>query len=451
MRIIQLVHSFPPYTVAGTEVYTYELSQELQKRHKVFIFFRINDQKKKEYEIVSGNIDNLEIYAINNTFRRCDSFESTYNNFHITDKFAQLLDRIQPDIIHIQHLLFLSISIIKEAKKRKIPIVFTLNDYWLMCHMGQLLRRDGSLCELPMEEICSECLITQLSIKNNSMAVYQFLRKWVSNIFLQLLKNAYLFYAKVAFLNKNEQLTQIRKRISSIKEVNGLVDVFIAPSNFIKERFIKFGFSEERIKVLPYGLDMRNFKDIAKTLSDKIRFGYIGTLLPPKGVDILIKAFNNINADMAELKIYGRLLPYAGYENYPAYLKNLARNKGIVFMGGFKNSDIGKILSGIDVLIIPSIWYENAPFVIQEAFKAMVPVIAADIGGIPEFVKDGVNGLLFKSGDVNDLRARIEYIINNPNIMEEFRKNMPDVKSIEENSKEIERIYVELTGKPKCF
>ncbi len=99
----------------------------------------------------------------------------------------------------------------------------------------------------------------------------------------------------------------------------------------------------------------------------------------------------------------------------------------------------------VDVLVVPSMWYENMPLVINEAFLSKTPVIASDIGGIPELIRDGVDSILFKAGDIEDLRKKIEYVINNPDIIEKFKKNMPRVKSIEDNARETEKLYNKLT------
>jgi len=147
MRILQVAHSFVPYAIAGTEVYTYALSKELLKRNEIFVFFRVNKSKEREYALTHSNFEGLETYAINHTFNQCSSFKEMYDNKAIDKVFGELLDKIKPDVVHIQHLLFLSFGIVIEAKKRNIPIVFTLNDYWLFCQKGQLLKDDFSICQ----------------------------------------------------------------------------------------------------------------------------------------------------------------------------------------------------------------------------------------------------------------------------------------------------------------
>ncbi len=106
-------------------------------------------------------------------------------------------------------------------------------------------------------------------------------------------------------------------------------------------------------------------------------------------------------------------------------------------------------MANIDVLLVPSIWLENAPLVIQEAFLSKTPVIASRIGGIPELVTDGINGLLLNPGDIKDLKEKIEYIIRNPEVIKKFKESIPEVKSIEENAKEMEEIYIRLIANSK--
>ena len=147
-------------------------------------------------------------------------------------------------------------------------------------------------------------------------------------------------------------------------------------------------------------------------------FGFIGTILPAKGLHILIEAFNKLNhRDKSYLRIYGKLYPYNGFEYYPGYIKKIGlNNQNIYFMGNFDNRQIGEIFSEVDILVVPSIWLENAPLTIQEAFCAKVPVIASRIGGIPELVTDSLNGLLFNPGDANDLAEKMKFVINNPDV-----------------------------------
>ena len=188
-----------------------------------------------------------------------------------------------------------------------------------------------------------------------------------------------------------------------------LVDLFISPSNFLRLKFEEFGIPKDKIIYLHNGFDLKLFNNLSKKKSQKIRFGYIGTFIPSKGIHILLDAFNNIKTKNVELRIHGAPQSYhQGFIDYPSYLRSLGKRNNILWFGEYNNDDIAMILSEIDVLVVPSIWYENAPLTIHEAFMASVPVITSNIGGMKELVRDGENGLLFKAGDSGDLTAKMQ-------------------------------------------
>lgn len=436
MKILQILHSFIAQTIAGTEVYVYNLSRELAQRHNVFIFFRVNNPKAKEYALIYNHLNGIETYAINRTFKGISSFRQTYRDESVEKAFANLLDTIKPDIAHIHNLLFLSHGIVNEIKKRQIPLVFTLHDYGLICYKGLLIKDDMSICSGFSIHQCRDCLKYVLGINKYLAFGYRLAKQNLPACLLGLLRSYYSVISKPGSLAKIEEWKE------SINEIIARIDQFIAPSNFIRDKFIEQGFDRDRVLYLANGIKYDNIVEADKTESDKLRFAYIGTLLPAKGVDILISAFRRLNTKKAELFIYGKLQRYAGFEGYPGLLKKIiSRDKRVKLMAGFANQDIGKVLADIDVLVVPSIWPENSPLVIQEAFLSKTPVVASRVGGIAELVSDGLNGLLFGPGDIDELQERIQYIIDNPKCLQEFRGNIQKVKSIEENAKEIEIIY----------
>lgn len=444
MKILQIVHSFVPYTFAGTEVYTYRLSKEQAQRNEVYVFFRINNPRLKEYSLNENNLEGIKTYNVNHTFNHCVSFCETYDNENIDRVFSRLVDKIKPDIIHLQHLLFLSLGIIKETKKRNIPMVFTLNDYWLICHRGQLIKEDLSLCSGYNEADCLSCITSQLCIRKNSMYFYNILRRRFPRWLLRLIKYLYL-HSVMFFETSEDSFKKLRHRRNYTQDVISQIDYFIAPSKFIQDKFINFSIPSSKVRYCQYGFDHAGFLSIPKAKSNSLRFGYIGILLPMKGVSILLGAFKKINNKDIKLFIFGKVFPYVGYEGYPRSIRNSAKlDQRIKIMGEFNNNEIDKVFSSIDILIVPSIWPENSPLVIQEAFLAKTPVIASRIGGIPELVQDGVNGLLFNPGDAEDLQRKMEYVINNPDIINKFKENTPPVKDIASHAKEIEEIYQKL-------
>lgn len=444
MKILQVAHSFVPYVFAGTEVYAYKLSKQLLRRHKVFVFFRIKDFRKKEYLIERGNLEGLETYSLNHTLRFCRSFAATYNDEAIDKEFGSLLDEIRPDVVHIHHLLFLSHGIVSEIKKRKIPVLYTLHDYWLICHRGQMVRDGTVVCGGGNIVECKDCLRYLLSIRKYALYLYSVIKKYLPPRLMELVKGAY------PVLSGDKLLKEIEDLNESVGLIYAMIDVFTAPSHFIRERFIIRGFAADKIRYSPYGLDQSSFIPAKRSKSGVVTFGYLGTLLPSKGVDILIAAFKRVRSAHVRLSLYGKMSSYIGFESYLCKLKRAAATDSrISFKGPYDNKEISSVLSGMDVLVVPSVWPENAPLVIQEAFLAKVPVIASRIGGIPELVTDRVNGLLFSPGHKEDLRSKMQYIIDNPEVLDKFRENAPQVKSIEENARELEVIYAELIANKK--
>ncbi|MFQ5353527.1 MAG: glycosyltransferase, partial [Thermodesulfobacteriota bacterium] len=453
MRVALVIHGFPPANMAGSEVYTYNLAVELAKAHEVFVFYRTADPARAEYEVEKSRYMGLHITTINNNFKNCGQFKDTYSNEKIAEKFGAFLDEVSPHVVHFHHLTCLSTTCILEAKTRGIPVVYTLHDFWLICQRGQLLDRELNICDGPSEEACAACLATQLAMGERAGKAASKLKKNMPSFkgsfaVKELLRKAFLISSKTMQKKEdNRGAEQIRERTAHILEVCSLIDTFIAPSRFLRGKYLDFGIPEEKIIYSDYGFDRSIFEGIKRGKSKKIRFGYIGSWIPSKGVHVLIKAFNRVAEDCgAELIIYGEQTAFHGYRDYDKNLTELIKNKSISLPGPYENKDVGRILSGIDVLIVPSIWYENSPLTIHEAYLAGVPVIASDIGGMAEYVREGSGGLNFKAGDDEDLYRVIKRVIDNPDLLDEMRKNIPPVKSISENAREMEEIYKELTS-----
>jgi glycosyltransferase involved in cell wall biosynthesis len=448
MKMLQIVHGFPPENIAGTEVYTCNLSMILAQRHQVAVFHRENNPAKEEYALTNRDFGNFQTFALNNTFKAYTCFEMTYRNKAIAGQLGGILDQIKPDIVHIQHLLYLGAGLVEEIKKRDIPVVFTLHDYWLACPQGQLLKDNNRPCEGRDSRACMQCVLYQLSIGKNSFKAYYSLKRSIPEPLLQMVKRLYWGYSRfcLSLSKKADSLIEARKQY--LREICSKVDMFISPSQFLCNKFSEFDIPGEKIAFCRYGFDLDRFENGEQQLPQRLRFAFVGNILPAKGIHLAIEAFSRIKDERAELKIYGEAVSYKSLvTNYARRLRKIAVNKNISFMGGFDNKEIARIFREIDVLIVPSIWYENSPLVIQEAFAARVPVIASAIGGIPELIEDGINGWLFQSGNVDDLYGRIIRIIQNPSLIEEIRDNIKPPKEIEQNAREMENIYERLAGR----
>ena len=450
MRILFVVHGFPPHNMAGTELYTYYLAQALKERgHEVVVFHRLANPDAPEYELTEGQYEGLTVFRVNNTWRRVSDFSLTYRNEDIAARFADVLDQTKPDVVHVQHLTCLSTSIIAQCEQRRIPSVLTLNDYWLLCQRGQLLQGDLSLCSGPDDDKCAQCLAPQIhslspAVRRTpllSTALARAGQAWWGRAGRAL---SHTWARLQARRQPDQAVAAIRQRRLHVAEMLDKVDVFLAPSHFLRDMFSRFGLPAEKMRYSDYGLNRQLFADFQRTSSDHLRFGFTGTLIPSKGVHVLVAAFNGIAPDVASLHIWGMDLPYDGYEHYGQELRQLATDPNIHFQGPYANTDVARILAEVDVLVVPSIWYENSPLTIHEAFIAMTQVIAANLGGMAEYVQHEKNGLLFEPRNAADLCNQIQRLIENPSLVEALRANIPAVKSIEENAAEMETIYRQL-------
>jgi glycosyltransferase involved in cell wall biosynthesis len=449
LRILEVAHGFPPFDMAGAEVFAHGLSRALVARgHDVRVFHRISDPSRPEYAVEHAQVDGLSVVRINNTFREAHRFEHIYRNDAIDAAFGQYLDRFRPSVVHFHHVTCLSTNLIAVARGRGIPVVYTLHDYWLICQRGQFLKTDLSICGGQDDGACVKCLAWPLNLSRRVARIAPrltttglalpsrsatTLKRWT--------KAAYRFYVGAVPAARSTARAKVRARMDHVREMCVQIDAFIAPSQFLRRKFLDFGIPAARILHSPYGFDTSYYSVPRSPREGEVRFGYLGTWIPPKGVHVLIEAFNGIADERATLHIYGHAVPYEGYPDYGERLRALIQSPRIFLEGRYDNCRVGEILSGLDVLVVPSVWFENSPLTVQEAFLAGVPVVASNLGGMAELVQHESSGLLFRAGDAGDLRATLLRLLASPELRQRLRARPGSVKSLDESALEHERLF----------
>jgi glycosyltransferase involved in cell wall biosynthesis len=233
---------------------------------------------------------------------------------------------------------------------------------------------------------------------------------------------------------------RIRQRMDHVRAMCQQISLFLAPSRFLREQFLAFGIPPEKIVFAECGLPEQPHLPAERQMNpQRLIFGYIGVVDPVKGIHLLVEAFAPLRN--AELRIYGGEADYAPYPDRKQFLTYLQQSPHIRMMGRYENQEVGRILREVDVVVAPSIWYENAPLVFREAFLAGKPVVTAAFGGMQEWVRDGVNGLLFQPRDVLDLRKVLARFINDPDLVHRLSKNFPAVQSIVADAQALEERY----------
>ena len=450
MKILAVIHNFLPNVIRGSEIYALNLAKELVARgHEICVFHRVRDYEQPEYEIRRQAIGPLQTITINNTQRDLISFSRAYENEMLAERFGETLDEVQPDVCHFHHLLDLSISMVEQAKVRSIPVVFTLHDFYLICQKGQLLTSGLELCEAGQTRRCLRCYVPyfyevntvarRVSQLHNVAKLYSFrFAPWIRTLRTAVASFAYLY----CFVSRTAtRQVEVRKR--HVARLASLADCFIAPSRFLKRKFVQAGFPEDKIIYSDYGFDRSLFDGFERRPSDRVRFGFLGSFIPSKGVHILLEAFKKMGDRNAELNLFG---DFSHGDRYLMEMKKAGEHPGVHFRGEFEYPDVARAFEQIDVLVVPSIWYENSPLVIHEAFLSHTPVLASDLGGMKELVQEGNGGLLFKTGDVADLTAKMVRIVREPDLLTRLGTQVPEVKSIAEDANEMEPLFERLVA-----
>jgi glycosyltransferase involved in cell wall biosynthesis len=370
MRILQVLHFFLPRHSAGTEVYTLNLSRELARRHEVALFFSEKHISQPHYQLHRRRYQNLPCYeVVNNLCYR--GFEETFSNPSVDAVFTDVLAEFEPEIVHVQHLMLLSLNLVRIARERGIPVVMTLHDFWLFCsRFGQLLRGDGSICDGPEPAKCASCLadfkFAQTSTEEKLIRAISWTRRlsgfdlaplvgWARGSNLPLARFARRFTRRTRKpeASHSRPLEQaIRARDASVRDLIARVDLFTAPSRTVRERAIAWGVPRHKIRLARYGIDSEAFGNGHEPTphSGPVTFGFIGTLAPHKGVHLLIQAFALLRRGSARLRVYGRL-DY--YPEYVRHLRELARGHEVTFEGMVPRDHVDRAFATIDCLVVP--------------------------------------------------------------------------------------------------
>jgi glycosyltransferase involved in cell wall biosynthesis len=396
MRVAIFSHGHPTFSKGGAEIAAYHL------------FNGINQTGNNEAWFIGRGSDNLlhlgtPIAAINEREYLISGNADLFNiNCGIAlgneSDFSEMLKNINPDVIHFHHYIWLGIEMIRAAKRTcpDAKIFLTLHEYIAICsNSGQMIKTDGRLCYQYSPRECALC-----------------------------------------FPDKTPEDFFLRERY--IKSYFNLVDQFISPSEFLRQRYIDWGIPAEKIKVIENGLP-KGDKLLPTVLEEneiRGKFAYFGQINPFKGVDVVMDAFVKLSKEQRKrvsLDIYGSGLHWQEETYQDKINKILAENKNMIrYHGSYESEELGRLMESVDWVVMGSIWWENSPLVIQEAYKFGKPVICPDIGGMAEKVKNGVSGIHYRARDSISLTTVIEKIIEGKIDYEKLYDQLPSIMTEEQ-------------------
>jgi glycosyltransferase involved in cell wall biosynthesis len=406
MRILQVVHGFPPQEWAGTELVTLHLSHALRERgHEVTVLARTYEEGSPEGAVRESTVEGISVARIVNNYGFSPTFRLRYDNPFVNRPTCQWLAQQQPDVVHIQHVQHLSVSLLRMVPALGYPTVLNLHDFFFPCERIQLIDAQQRLCPGPDRgERCVSCLQDRASAQ------------------------------------------EARRRFTDMERALRAPDVVVTPSCFLTDKVSGyFPFLAGRIRTIAHGV--KTVPGVTRerpprTPGTPLRLLYIGVLAPHKGAHVLIEALKGISREAVEVSLYG--LEWPQWLTYVEQLRASAKELSVKFCGPYVHDQLGDILMQHDVVVMPMIWEETFSLVTREAFLAGLPVVAARRGALIEAVQDGVNGLHFEPENPMDLRRCLERLLTEPGLLEQLRSAAPHVKTMAEYASEIEALYEEV-------
>jgi glycosyltransferase involved in cell wall biosynthesis len=409
---MMVAHDFPPRSLAGTELYTYQLAQELRRRgHTVRVFCAERDPQRPELEITEDVYGGLPVTRL--TVHRSPDLTGTFKNEAIGETFDRYLARLAVDVVHVQHLIGLSASILHACARQGVPTVMTLHDGWSLCEQSQFLRSDGSFCTGP-ETLgkCVQCVAARWRLE-------------------QISPEQIVALSHVLALRRDV----IREAIASLAAL-------VVPTRFLQQVLAYHGLEHPRTVVAPLGLTPFRALPWHPTCGP-LRVAFLGNIVFTKGVDLLVRALGQLDPHRVRLDLYGAIKDAAYWRGVSAGIKPGFQ---VEYHGAYTRDELPAILARTDIGVLPS-RAENFPTVLRECLHAGVPVIGPDVGGVPEIIEDGVNGLLFRPGDQEDLARKLGFFVQDRRRVLAFRRRIGPVRTISDDATQLEALYGELVAR----
>jgi len=426
-RVLHVVHGWPPWSHAGTEIYAAWLVRRQAEHREVTVLARIADPAHRRLaigdalELMDGG---ARVRLLVRNFEERDPFSrNALASRPVERDLARLLAEVRPQLVHVHHLAGHAASIPGLVRRRGIPLLYQVQDWWTPCARANLCDSARRLCSGPAPGKCAACLpLTGL--------------------------------APAPALNR----LLYRYRAAATRRALRGAAAYVMGSRFIHDSYLRLGLLRpgDPVHVLPYGIELAPPAPRADGLprpgaGGPLRFGVIASILPHKGIHVAVAAFRGIDPRSARLTVWGDAAIDPGYARELAALgarpggqAGDAGDSGAVTLAGpFEEARKAAVFAELDVLIMPSLGLESFGLVAREALHHGVPVLASCRGALPELFSGaaGGAGALFEPGDPADLRRWIDRLVADPDLLAAWRRRLPRVKGADEHAEEIEEVY----------
>lgn len=446
MKVLLVVHQFFPMFTAGTEVLTLAVARELRRRgHSVHILAGHpgRDDLEEDQRCVQDRFDGFEVSRFLHAYvpmgGQNSMIEVGSDNKLATRFFQQILQEFAPDRIHYFHLNRLGIGLIAAADAAGIVQSLTPTDFWTICPTAQLRYPDGRLCAGPSRN-AGNCIKHFAQNPARVGWVRELARVVPIAVVDALVPLARGECAeRVAFAIEVRALDQ---RLAKTVERLNRLRCIVAPNAFMRAKLVEYGVDPARVVEAAFGVDLPEHETSGSRphpAPDRLRIGFIGTLAPHKGAHVLLDALRQVPTAHWIASIHGNP---AEFPDYAQHLHALAADMpGVTFEGTFPSDAIFDVLAKLDVLVVPSLWYENTPLVVYSAQAAGKLVVASDHPGIAAAVRHDVDGLLFPPGDVQALALMLQGLAQDADLRERLRVQVRPPRSVVDYVDDLLRIW----------
>lgn len=400
-KVLVIAHNHPGFFPGGGEVLAYQLFNLLKERPEYeAVFLAATGRVSREahpgaaFLSYNGRPDEFLFYGDNFDYFLQSQRQAEY----LYRDFSQFLREQKPDIVHFHHTLRIGMEALRIIRDilPNARIVYTLHDFIPLCHRdGQMLRtKDDSLCAEATPTRCHECFPDISS-------------------------------------------GRFKMREQFIQSHLALVDAFAAPSKMLAERFVSWGIPREKIHLVANGTPNVPIAPPRSIKRDGIRnrFGFFGQISRYKGTLLLVEAAR-ILLDRGitdfSVEIHGNIA-LQPQEYQDRFHEAVAACDGVVnHCGCYENKELPGLIAGMDWVVMPSIWWENSPLVINEALHHGRPVICSHIGGMAEKIQDGVNGLHFRTGNAQALANVMQRAIEESGLWDNLKARITPPPTLEQ-------------------
>ena len=391
MKTMVIAHAHPDFSVGGAEIAAYNLFRVLKARRGFgeLIFLARTDLPSQAHGSIMMRRPGEYLWRqdVGDWFRL-----RAQNPMAVMGGFREFLKAERPDVVFLHHYVHIGVEILREIKLT-LPdccLIVTLHEYFAICNrQGQMVKNGRKkLCYHESLEDCSNC-----------------------------------------FPERSPQDFWLRKHF--IQKHFEYADAFISPSEFLRQRYIEWGIPAENIVVIENGQpSAAPTRAASQDARLRARFGFFGQITEYKGVEILLQALHLMTHEARSkmiVEINGANLESQG-QSFQELIETLRKPlivEGVLrWVGSYEQSEVAQRMSRVDWVIVPSIWWENSPMVIQEAFVSGKPVICAGIGGMAEKVRDGVDGLHFEVRNPLDLAEVMVRAASEPGLLQNLKANV---------------------------